>query len=69
MLYCKQCFLYSFADKNCAEGHTTPKESEECYFFAPHVAIGFSYEDGVSDKVQWNVEKIEKIPLHKLKTK
>ncbi len=69
MLYCKQCFFYNFTEKNCAETHTTPKEGEECDFFTPHVAIDFSYEDGVNDKVQWNVEKVEKIPLPKLKTK
>jgi hypothetical protein len=55
-MLCKECFFYNFTDKNCAERHTTPKEGESCHSFTPHVAIDFSYEDEVSDKVQWKVE-------------
>ena len=68
-MLCKECFFYNLTDKICAAGHTTPKEAEECYFFTPHVAIDFSCEDGVSDKVQRKVKKIEKTPLPKLETK
>ncbi len=68
-MLCKECFFYDLEAKACAEGHTAPKEGERCYSFTPHVAIDFSYEDGVSDKVQWKVEKNRKKPLPKLKTK
>lgn len=69
-MLCKECFFYELEDKVCAERYTTPKKGEECYFFTPHVAIDFSYEDGVRDKVEWKIEKNRKITfLPKLKTK
>ncbi len=57
MFHCKKCFFYDLEEKVCAEGHITPKEGERCFSFTPHVGIDFSNEGGVSDKVQWKVEK------------
>ncbi len=52
MFHCKKCFFYALEEKICATGHTTPNEGVRCYSFTKHVAIDFSCEDNVSDKVQ-----------------